>query len=282
MVVKNPVSPEFFRVTGIALRQGRVFAATDGRVSPPVYVINDAMARLVFPDGDAVGHRLRLAGQPEGEWGEIVGIVDDVRFLNVGTQSTPFQVYKPLSQETWGYVSVTARSRAPDAAGSLVEPMRRAVAELDPDLAFTSLMPVSDFIGRNLGDIRFIGRLLSGFAMLGLFLAALGIYGVIARTVLQRTGEIGIRMALGAQRYDIARLILGNGVRLALAGAALGLVLAGALTVLLSRTMPGLTGGSGVAITVATVLLVVVAMAACWLPARRATKVDPMTALRAE
>jgi len=282
MVVKNPVSPEFFEVAGIALRQGRVFAKADGRRSPSVYVINDAMARTVFPEGDAVGQRLRLAGQPEGEWGEIVGIVDDVRFLNVGTQSTPFQVYKPLSQETWGYVSVTARARAPEAAGALVEPMRRAVAELDPDLAFTGLMAVPDFIGRSFGDIRFIGRLLSGFAMLGLFLAALGIYGVIARTVLQRTGEIGIRMALGAQRQDIARLILGNGVRLALAGAALGLVLAGALTVMLTRTMPGITGGSGAAIAFATGALVVTALSACWLPARRATRVNPIEALRTE
>ncbi|HEY8995073.1 MAG TPA: ABC transporter permease, partial [Lacunisphaera sp.] len=256
MLRKNPVSPEFFRTTGITLRQGRTFAATDRLGSPPFFVINEAMARAVFPAGDAVGHRLRVAGMPDNEWGEIVGIVNDVRFLNVGAEQTPFQLYKPLAQETWGYVSVTARARTSTAAAALVEPMRRTVAELDPDVSFTDLMPVPDAVERSFGDFRFIGQLLSGFALLGLFLAVLGIYGVITRTVLLRTGEIGIRVALGAQWHDITRLIVGGGARLAIAGAALGLVLASLLTAVLARTLPGLTGGSVVSITGATVVLV--------------------------
>lgn len=281
MVYKNPVSPEFFDVTGIALRQGRVIALSDRRESPLVIVINATMARTVFPDGDAIGHRLRLAGQPEGTWAEIVGIVDDVRFLNVNAEQTPFQLYLPLSQETWGYVSVTARASNPAAAPTLVEPIRRVLAELDPDLAF-SVLPIPEVIERDLADLRFIGQLLTGFALLGLFLAALGIYGVTSRAVLQRTPEIGIRLALGAQWHDITRLIVGGGAKLALAGAILGLVLAGFLTALLTRAMPGLAGGHVPAFAGATFVLVGISLLACWLPARRATRISPLVALRSE
>jgi putative ABC transport system permease protein len=281
MVRKNPVSPEFFGVTGIALRQGRTIAATDRRDSPAVAVINTSMARAVFPDGDAIGQRLRLAGQPEGTWIEIVGVVDDVRFLTVNAEQTPFQLYIPLSHETWGYVSVTARARNPEAAAALAEPMRRVVAELDADLAFAP-MPIPDVIERTFADIRFIGQLLTGFALLGLFLAALGIYGVTSRAVLQRTPEIGIRLALGAQWHDITRLIVGGGAKLAIVGALLGLVFAAVLTTFLMRAMPGLAAGHAPALAGATVVLVGVSLLACWLPARRATRVDPLTALRAE
>jgi ABC-type antimicrobial peptide transport system permease subunit len=188
----------------------------------------------------------------------------------------------PLTQETWGYVSVTARARAPEAAATLIEPMRRVVAELDPDIAFTDLMPVPGIVERNTGDIRFIGQLLSGFALLGLLLAALGIYGVTTRTVLQRTGEIGIRMALGAQLGDITRLIVGDGARLAIVGAGLGLIFAITLTTVLARALPGLAGGRTIPIAGATLVLVLVSLLACWLPARRAAKLDPLTALRSE
>ncbi|HEX2101545.1 MAG TPA: ABC transporter permease, partial [Candidatus Synoicihabitans sp.] len=281
MVRKNPVSPEYFEMTGIALRQGRTIAPTDRRESPPVAVINAAMARTVFPDGNAIGQRLRLAGQPEDAWTEIVGIVDDVRFLNVNAQPTPFQLYIPLSQETWGYVSVTARAQNPAGAGALVEPMRRVLAELDPDLAF-SVLPIPELIQRNVADLRFVGQLLSGFALLGLFLAGLGIYSVTSRAVLQRTSEIGIRLALGAQWHDITRLIVGGGAKLATVGAGVGLVLATILITLLTRAMPGLAGGHTPALAGATVVLVGISLLACWLPARRATKIDPLTALRAE
>ena len=178
-------------------------------------------------------------------------------------------------------MNVTARARTPEAAAGLAESMRRVIAQLDPNLAFTAAS-VPDFIERNFSDIRFIGQLLTGFAALGLFLAALGIYAVITRTVLQRTGEIGIRIALGAQWHDITRLIVGGGAKLAVTGAVVGLVLAALLTMLLTRAMPGLTGGSGVAVAGTTIVLLVVSLLASWLPARRATKVDPIVALRSE
>jgi predicted permease len=282
MALKNPVSPEFFRTTGVALRQGRLIAPTDRGDSPWVFVINEAMARAIFPEGDAIGHRLRVAGMPEGMTGEIVGIVDDVRFINVTAERTPFQLYAPLTKETWGFVSVTVRASSPSAAAALVAPMQRAVAELDPDIAFTGVMPVAEVAELNLADVRFISRLLTGFAFLGLLLAALGIYGVTTRTVLQRTGEIGIRLALGAQGRDIMRLIVGGGARLARAGAGIGLFLAIGLTTALARALPGLADGGAAAIAPATGVLVAVTLLACWLPARRAARVDPLVALRAE
>jgi ABC-type antimicrobial peptide transport system permease subunit len=156
------------------------------------------------------------------------------------------------------------------------------VAELDPDMADKELTTVPAFIQRNMQQMTAINHLLIGFALLGLFLAALGIYGVIARIVAQRTNEIGIRMALGAQVGQIARLILGTGIRMVLIGAGLGLLGAVGLARFLASAMPGLSSNSIVAIASATVVLITVALLACWLPARRATKVDPMVALRTE
>jgi ABC-type antimicrobial peptide transport system permease subunit len=149
-------------------------------------------------------------------------------------------------------------------------------------MAVKELTPVPDFIQRNMQQMQAINSLLVGFALLGLFLAALGIYSIIARLVAQRTSEIGIRMALGAQVGQIARLILGAGMRLVLTGTALGLFGAVALAWFLASAMPGLSGNSVAAIAGATIVLIVIALLATWLPARRATKVDPIVALRAE
>jgi putative ABC transport system permease protein len=277
----NAVSPEYFDTVGTRLHRGRGFLSSDARTSSPVVIVNEAMARALFPRGDAIGRRLGPAGEAAPEWAEIVGIVSDVRFLSIASQPA-FQVYKPLSQETWGYVSVTVRAKTPEAASGLVEPFRRTVTAMNPDLPVLNLMPLPMFIDNSVRDFATINQLLVGFAALGMFLAALGIYGVIARLVTQRTMEIGIRMALGAKFADVVRLMLGAGVRMTVVGVTVGLVGAYALTRMLMSTLPELVQGNVPAIAGAAVVLVAVSLAACYLPARRASRVDPVIAMRAE
>jgi hypothetical protein len=265
---------------GMRILNGRDFAATDRSNSPRVVIISQTMARALFREENAVGRRLAYPDETPQVWMEIVAVVEDVRFLNPGNAFAPFQIYIPHSQATWSYVTLCVRAAVPPA--TLIDPVRRAVAEIDPDMAVKELMPVPTYIRRGMQSIEAIGHLLVGFALLGLFLAALGIYGVIARLVAQRTNEIGIRMALGAQVGQIARLILGAGMRMALLGTALGLLGAVGLSRFLANAMPGMSGNSVAAIVAAAVVLVAVALLACWLPARRATRINPLDALRAE
>ncbi len=285
IALTNSVSPEYFDTIGSPIAAGRGILPTDTAGGPRVVLINETMARTLFPDGDAIGRRLRPVGGTGGEdpeWAEIVGVARDVRFLSMSAPPTAFHVYKPLAQETWGFVNVTVRAKAGVSAAALVEPFRRVLMELDPDVPALNLMPVPEFIaGVNRGLVT-INQLLLAFAALGLFLAALGIYGVIARLVTERTIEIGIRMALGASLSQVVRLVLGSGVRMTLIGAVLGLLGAAALTRLLNAQFPGLATNSAVTIVVATLVLLAVSSTACYLPARRATKVDPLVAMRTE
>ncbi len=276
----NGVTPGYFDVIGTRVLRGRPFSSADRDDSPPVVIINEEMARALFPGKDAVGRRLAIAGEQQPRWLEIVGVAEDVHFLSVSPPPIRFQLYQPLAQETWNYVAINLRTAGSPAA--LIEPVRRAVADIDADIPVMRLAPAPAQIEQNTSDLALTRQLLTGFAALGLFLAALGIYGVIANIVAQRTNEIGIRMALGAQMSHIIRLILSAGMRMALFGAALGLLGAMALARFLTATMPGLATGNIVAIIGATVLLVAIALLACLIPARRAAKIDPMLALRHE
>ena len=278
----NAVLPEYFATVGTPLMRGRGFVSTETREAGRVVVINETMARTLFPRGDAIGHRLGRAGEADPEWAEIVGIARDVEFLTVSALPTTFQVYKPLSQETWGYVNVTLRAKDAGAADGLVDPLRRMVSELNPDLPVIGLMTVPALIRVSNRGLATINQLLLAFAGLGLFLAALGIYGVITRLVAQRTAEIGIRMALGAQLNEVVRLVLGSGLRMAIAGAGLGILGAIGLTRVIGSTMPGLATDSTLLIVAAVAALLAAAMGACYLPARRAARVDPVMAMRAE
>jgi putative ABC transport system permease protein len=278
----NAVTPDYFDTVGTPIVRGRGILPGDTRESPPVVVINETMARILFPKGDAIGHRLEAAGDSKAEWAEIVGVARDVRFISVKALPTVFQVYKPLSQETWGSVSVTVRAKDAASAPGLVEPIRRTIAEFDRDLPVVNLMPVPAYILRTNEDLASVNELLVGFAALGLLLAAVGIYGVIARLVSQRTIEIGIRMALGAGLGQVVWLVLRSGVRMAGIGTGLGLLGGVALVRVLASSLPELVSVDAWMIAVAAILLVVVALFACYLPARRAMKVDPLIAMRAE
>jgi putative ABC transport system permease protein len=276
----NGVTPSFLPTLKIKLLEGRNFAATDTLTSPLVVIINESMARALFPGQNPVGQRLGGVDPANRQWAEIVGVIPDVRFaVSITTPATQFLVLRPLAQEPWGYVTVAVR--APDAA-ALAAPMRRVVASLDPDLNLQQVGTVNDLITRQTG-FDLMDTLLAGFATLGLFLAALGLSGVIARLVVQRTPEIGVRVALGAQTRDVVWLILGAGLRLSLFGAALGLLGAAGLVRLLSRMMPNaIPGQDPVVLATVTLLLLAVALVACWLPARRAARIDPLIALRGE
>ncbi|HWA87465.1 MAG TPA: ABC transporter permease [Opitutus sp.] len=278
----NGVSASYFATIGTRLLRGRIFDRTDTPTSPPVVVINDTMARALFPGENPVGRQLGVLGAQPAATAEIVGVVEDVRPPNVRPSPILFQVYKPFSQETWQYVSIAVRASDPARVPSLLDPIRRTVTALDPERPVINLLPAPARIELNMAFLQTIDQLLILFAGLGVLLAALGIYGVTARLVAQRTGEIGIRMALGAQVHHIASLVLGSGLRLTLAGSLVGLIGAAFLSRYLASEMPGFGRLGLMPVSIAAATLVVVALIACLLPARRATKVNPIEALRAE
>ncbi len=277
----NGISPDYFAVTGTRLLSGRAFTRKDTATSEKVVLINETMARVLFPGANPLGQRLARADLPQREWAEIVGVVADVIPVGVYRQPIPFQVYHPFVQEPWNYATLAVRvSRlAPE---STLAPIRAAIASLDPDLPVRDLMPIQTALHRAAADLDMLKQMLGAFAALGLSLAVLGIYGVIARTVAQRTGEIGIRMALGAQMVDVVRLVLGSGLRLAVIGAGLGLLGAFGLARLIRSLMPAMQTNGPVVFAASTATLAIVALLACWLPARRAARVNPLEALRAE
>ena len=208
-------------------------------------------------------------------------MVSDVRFpANLSAPDTRLQVYYPFAQEARPFAAIVLRtSGKPESVASAV---RRAVAGIDPDQPVNELDGARKIVDRNLANLGLVGKLLGAFAVLGLVLAAVGTYGVISSFVAQRTGEIGIRMALGAQKRDVLWLVLGRGLRLILTGALLGVGGAFATARLLAAAIPELPARDPMAVATITVVLLAVALLASWLPARRAAKVEPMEALRYE
>jgi putative ABC transport system permease protein len=277
----NGITPQYFSVTGTRLLGGRTFNATDNATAPSVLIINESMARALFANDNPIGRRVARADAEKPTWAEVVGVVADVRTTGIYEKPVPFQLYHPLVQEPWHSATFAVRTNglAPE---SLLEPIRAAFTALDPDLPVRDLMPAGKMVERSSFDLVMLTKMVGAFALLGVALAALGIYGVIARTVAQRAGEIGIRMALGAQVADVIGLVLGSGLRLALIGAAIGLFGAFGLSRLIASIMPAVQTSGGPVLAVATVLLVLIALVACYVPARRAAKIDPLSALRAE
>ncbi len=277
----SAVSPDYFAAVGTRLVRGRAFAASDRADAPPVYIVNRAFARSLFGDADPVGRRLAPAGESRPAWGEIVGVADDVVSTVPGPHPVALQLYRPLAQAPAAAVQLAVRSRGP-APGTLVTGIRAAMTALDPDLPVNPLRPAETAVARTNYQLAVLRDMLLSFAILGLGLAALGIYGTIARLVAQRTPEFGIRLALGADRADLLRLVLGSGLRLALVGAGFGLVGAYGVSRLLAAGFPGIDSGDPLVFAGATSVLLAVALVACWLPARRAACVDPVIALRHE
>jgi putative ABC transport system permease protein len=275
----NRVSPGYFDALGMRLIEGRDFTTADATNTSSTVIINEAMARRSWPGESAIGKRFRHL-VPEIPWQEVVGVVRDVRFpANLLSEpETQYQVYEPLGRVTDGDVALALRGAAPPEA--LVNAVRRAVAEIDPDQPVSNLQTAQQAVERSLSVFSVIGSILICFALLGLLLAAVGIYGVMSGFVVQRTSEIGVRVALGAQMRDVLWLVLSKGLRLALLGSGIGLIGAVAIARLLAAIIPRLPAHNlWTVLLVAALQLAVVALA-CYLPARRAARMDPLAALR--
>jgi len=274
------VSPGFFETLGIRLVEGRLFPSTIGHKDPPAAVINETMARRFWPNESALGKPIRSNDPADREWREVIGVVRDVTDPgHFGALDTSLQIYRPMAPEAWNNFILAARAAAPD---SLAETLRRTVAGLDGDLPLAYPRTVERALDYARHNFQVVNQILGAFAFLGLALAAVGLYGVISGTVAQRTQEFGIRMALGARTRDVLWLVLSKGVLLAILGILMGLAGVAGLWHVLGAVIPGLQGRDLMSLALIAGLLLVVALAACLLPARRATKVDPLAALKFE
>jgi putative ABC transport system permease protein len=275
------VGPNYFETMGIRLLRGRWFSASDTIGSAPVAVINETLARRIWPGENPIGKRVRN-GFPEynGEWREVIGVVNDVKTSGVDRPTT-MQTYVLFSQtpETT-FSGLIARTQGdPLAVAASIE---QAIHTVDKDLPVYAVWTMDQLLGNSLAERRLTLVLLSSFAALALLLASVGVYGVVAYTVRQRTRELGIRMALGAQAGDMLWLILRQGLKLTLVGVAFGLTAAFALTRWMESLLFGAPPNDPLVFGVVALVLLLAAVCACWIPARRATKVDPLVALRAE
>lgn len=276
----EPVNGEYFETLGARLQQGRTFNATDTADHPNVVIINETAARTFWPNQSPVGKRISSSGKKR-DYYEIVGVVNDLAFPgDLGEPYTRFEAFLPTTQAPPN--SLTLALRTSINSESLGNSLRNAVAGLDPDLPVYRIRTARAAVDLGLGNISLLGTLLGAFALVGLILAAIGIYGVVSYTVVQRTGELGIRMALGAQRRDVMWLVLGKGALLILCGAVLGGLGSYAVSRVLISLIPALPMRDPFVLPATALGLVVVALVACYIPARRATKVDPLVALRSE
>ncbi len=276
----NEISPGYFSALEIPLLRGRTFTDRDRADQPPVMMINQSMARRLFPDGDAIGQKL-LCTAFDPTVTEIVGVVADVRAFSLA-EPPPDEMYFPHMQRPQPFMSVVVKASSTAQAAALAPAMRAAVHALDSSEPMGDFRTMDEVIALSMADRRLMSFLLAGFAVLALVLAAIGIYGVTAYGVAQRTREIGIRMALGAGRGDVFRLIVGGGMKLILIGVGLGLLAAFGLTRLLGSLLYGVGAGDPLTFVGVVGVLGFVALLANYLPARRATRIDPMVALREE
>jgi len=264
---------------GIPLLQGREFDDRDTGGNPDVVIINQRLAKQHWPNGDAVGRRIKV-GPPEGaSWMTVVGVVGNVN--HEGLDSEPdLATYEPHGKRPWSEMIVVVRTSVePTGLASAVQTNLRAA---EKEILIEDVMTMSRRMQDSVAPQRLNLVLLASFAFIALLLAAVGIYGVMAQTVAQRTQEIGIRMALGAQMKDVLALVLRNGMKLALIGVVIGLTGAFWLTRLMTKLLFGVTPTDASTFAIVAVVLLLIAFLACYIPARRASKVDPLVALRYE
>lgn len=282
LVEQMMVTPEYFATLGIPLREGRLFPTELKPGDPVQVVVDESFVRMFFPNESPIGKRAGTFTLKDGKvsWHEIVGVVGTVELAgNAAQRPSMPTMYRPFSQEVWPQAILLVRSAHPE---TLPDTIRKAAAELDPDLALQQVAPIRQMTKEINRYYLVVAHLLTGFAVLGLVLAVIGLYGVISHLVAQRTAEFGIRFALGAQAVDILRHVLKQAVVLTSIGVTIGLVGAMGLSRFLYLRLPRVVGVDPISIVGMVLLLLTVAVLASWLPARRATKVDPMTALRAE
>jgi putative ABC transport system permease protein len=280
------VLPGYFETMRVPLLQGRALAETDNAEAAPAVVINQTGARRYWGRANPIGQRLTLDTVDSGalNWFTVVGVVGDERHNQLELEPRPI-LYFTMAQARSGFgfdwgMDIVVKAKSDPL--SLVSAVRSQLLALNPNLPIFNVNPMEHIVARNLAERRAVMMLLGVLATTALLLAAVGIYGVISYSVSQRTREIGIRLALGAQTRDIRRLIVGQGGKLALLGVTIGLAAALALGQAMRSLLFGVSPNDPLTFTVIALLLCVVALLACWIPARRATKVDPMIALRSE
>jgi len=277
LLSNNTVGLDYFRTMGIPFVKGRDFNSSDTASSPEVIIVNETLARRLSPDGNAVGKRIRMDSQ--GDYLEVVGVVRDIKYRQL-SEKPPFFGYLPLSQRYRS--SMTLHVRTPSDPVAAINQLRAEINALDSNLPLTGVKTMQEHMRLPLAPAKLLALLSSTFGILALLLASIGLYGVMAYVVGSRTREIGIRMALGAQTSGVRRLVIVQGMRLALTGVAVGVVAALALTRVLSGVLYGVSATDPFTFAGVVVLLASVALLACLVPAWRATKVDPLVALRYE
>ena len=276
MAAWSVIQPGYFETMGIPLVQGRTFTDRDTKDAAPVIIITQAMARQMFPNQSPLGRRIR-SWRDENKYREIVGVVGDVRYFGL-SEDIGNNVYVPHAQDTWSAMAVSVRTRGDPMA--LLRSMRDEIWSVDKKLSISEVKTMDQILDTQLARPRFSVFLLGLFAATALLLAAIGIYGVMSYAVAQRTREIGIRMALGAMRSDVLRMVAGHAAILAGVGTCAGIIGALAATRLLRTLLFGVDPTDTFTFVAVPVVLIVVALAASYVPARRATKVDPTVTLR--
>jgi len=269
------VTDGYLGALGVPLLEGRLFDRSDDADAPPVIVVNRAFAARFWPGESAIGKAVTTNGRQR----EVIGVVETGKYHSLGESPTEF-MYLPHREDTWFGMTLVARTSA-NPLGTLGG-IREIVRRLDPNLPLHDVRTMEDHVGTALLPARLNVYVLGAFAVLGLCLAAVGIYGVLAHSVARRTREIGIRTALGADKSTIQRLVLGEGLKLAMGGTALGLIGAVGATRFVKSLLYGVSAFDPVAFGVVPLLLLGVAAVAVFLPARRAASVEPVTALKGE
>lgn len=278
----DAVTPDYFRTVGASLRQGRTFTDSDGPASPPVVIINETLARRLWPDQDPIGQAIRNGGgDSDNPWMTVVGVVADLRRQRDEPDRPPLpQAFQPFTQrQSRGMDLVVATELEP---GTVAAAVRATVAELDPTVPVSGVTTLRQMLDERLAPRQFHLGLVATFAAIALTLAAVGVFGLMNYSVVRRTQEIGVRMALGAQPGEVVRMVMGEGIRLALFGIAIGVAVALLLTPAIRSLLYEVSPFDPVTAAATMLVLLAVATLACYLPARRVTAIDPVIALRTE
>jgi putative ABC transport system permease protein len=274
------ISPDYFRTMSVPLVSGRFFTAQDQSNSAPVVIVNQALAQRYLPGQDPIGKRIRAIGN---DWRTVVGVVGDVRESGV-TRAAMAAIFLPITQAVYAPLTQTMSLtiRADGEPEALISSVRSAVKEIDPAQPVFNVKTMEAVVADSVSDRRLNMLLLGIFAAVALILAVIGIYSVMSYTVSQHTREIGVRMALGARPIDVLKLVVGQGMSLTFVGIVIGVAGAFGLTRLMATLLYGVKATDPLTFAVVSAALVIVALLACYVPARRATRVDPLVALRNE
>ena len=274
------ITPDYFRVLGIPILSGRAFTDADTSSAQRVIRVSQSTAKMIWGEADPMGAQVRIGSAARGSWWTVVGVVGDVRSDDLTAPVLP-SMYTPETQITSAYLTAIVKASG-DNAAVLAAPVQRALRELDSTVPVYGVATLSSLVDKASAQRLFVMRLLAGFAAVAVLLAAIGLYGVVSYGVAQRTREVGVRVALGAQRGDVLRLVLSGGFKLVAVGLAAGLAAASVSTRYLASLLFGVSPVDPITFAAAVVLLTIVALFAHWIPVRRALRIDPATALRAE